>query len=612
MPLESTDLLLINRGGKDYKITVKDLYNYVNQFPWQDHEGGIFHIILDDPNDINFDPESVVHFIDLATGQELDVIGHPGEFIILTKTNASSAFAESPGSWQNGPLTNTSRVTNMEKLFYRCENFNSDLSNFDVSNVTDMSFMFTEAYVFNGDITGWDVSNVTTMEGMFNNASDFNQDISSWDVGNVQDMEFMFNSTAFNQDIGGWDVSNVKWMTYMFGYTPAFNQDISGWQLSNCITTSGMFKGSQAFNQDISKWDMSDVNNTSSMFEKAEAFNQDIGVWDVSNVKNVRAMFSATEVFNQDISGWDVGNVTDMNQMFKLAKVFNQDLSTWCVTQFSTKPDNFDDGADAWTKPRPVWGTCPPPAPGDPTEYECTHTNTPVGSWGTGGLGVLTFKDESGNVFTQDNFYPSDWSGDPERIFTQTGYSKDDADVWHAQIMTATEPPILEWIPRSTLVGNKLEFAYLAHGSEFEVIINGESQGKFTYSKDNVELLEFTIPDGKFKSLEIKNMQKGYYVQYGDGYFMSIGNIFIDDHNVQTPRQNGKVHLVFPEDARDEIAELVASPSFKGGSQVMGADHGEHRFDIMTTDVTNLTVVLNHSDDYGMWNNPSTWWLPKD
>ena len=47
--------------------------------------------------------------------------------------------------------------------------------------------------------------------------NDFNEDISRWDVSNVTDMSAMFmGASKFNQDISKWDVSNVTWMKNMF------------------------------------------------------------------------------------------------------------------------------------------------------------------------------------------------------------------------------------------------------------------------------------------------------------------------------------------------------------------------------------------------------------
>ena len=65
---------------------------------------------------------------------------------------------------------NTSAVTNMSNLFYKCKMFNDDISGWDVSKVRDMDWMFCEADAFNQDIGGWDVSKVTYMNDMFRDA----------------------------------------------------------------------------------------------------------------------------------------------------------------------------------------------------------------------------------------------------------------------------------------------------------------------------------------------------------------------------------------------------------------------------------------------------------
>ena len=55
-----------------------------------------------------------------------------------------------------------------------------------------MSYMFERCNKFNQDISNWDVSNVTNMDCMFRLWGSFNQDISSWDVSKLIKKDRMF------------------------------------------------------------------------------------------------------------------------------------------------------------------------------------------------------------------------------------------------------------------------------------------------------------------------------------------------------------------------------------------------------------------------------------
>ncbi|GMI23136.1 hypothetical protein TeGR_g3838, partial [Tetraparma gracilis] len=106
-----------------------------------------------------------------------------------------------------------------------------------------------------GHISDWDTSKVTNMQYLFFGKRSFNEDISGWDVSKVITMYGMFRvATAFNQPIGNWDVSKVTDMRYMFKFASTFNQPISNWDVSQVITMEAMFYKATDFSQDLSTW----------------------------------------------------------------------------------------------------------------------------------------------------------------------------------------------------------------------------------------------------------------------------------------------------------------------------------------------------------------------
>ncbi len=249
-------------------------------------------------------------------------------------TDISLMFTEANNFNGNVSNWNVSNITDMSFMFYGASSFNGDVSNWNVENVTDMSWMFRDASIFNRDLSNWNVSNVTDMSNMFRGASTFNGDVSNWNVENVTNVNSMFdNASAFNGDVSNWNVENVTDMSSMFSYANVFNQNIGNWDVSNVLDMSWMFYNSLSFNQNIGSWNVSNVTNMNGMFasDSPSSFNQDIGNWNVVNVTDMGFMFSGASAFNQDIGNWNVGNVTSMGYMFYGASAFNQDIGNWNV-----------------------------------------------------------------------------------------------------------------------------------------------------------------------------------------------------------------------------------------------------------------------------------------
>ena len=143
------------------------------------------------------------------------------------------------------------------------------IGQWNTTAVTNMSNAFSYAGVvtndFNEDISGWDMSNVTNMSGMFYRQPLFNQDLSSWDTSNVNNISSIFwKASAFNQPLNSWDVSNVNNMSFSLRETSVFNQDLSSWDTSNVTSMRSIFYKSYLFDQNISSWNVNKVSNLSS------------------------------------------------------------------------------------------------------------------------------------------------------------------------------------------------------------------------------------------------------------------------------------------------------------------------------------------------------------
>ena len=163
-------------------------------------------------------------------------------------------------------------------------------------------------------ISNWDVSSITDFSNAFATGyPDFNSDISQWNMSNATNTRALFFSCeSFNQNIGNWDMSNVTDIDFMFAVCSSFNQDIGNWNLVNVTSAQGVFASCTAFNQTVGNWNMSKVTNMISMFQDASSFDQNIGSWDTSNVTKMAYMFKGASIFFQDIRIWNVSNV-DVN-----------------------------------------------------------------------------------------------------------------------------------------------------------------------------------------------------------------------------------------------------------------------------------------------------------
>ncbi len=115
----------------------------------------------------------------------------------------------------------TSKMTNMDRMFYECSNLESlDLSDFDTSKVTSMADMFDGcSSLTNLDLSNFNTSNVDDMSSMFERCSSLtNLNVSNFNTRNVVIMERMFSDciSLTSLDLSSFDITNATNLVGMF------------------------------------------------------------------------------------------------------------------------------------------------------------------------------------------------------------------------------------------------------------------------------------------------------------------------------------------------------------------------------------------------------------
>jgi surface protein len=186
-----------------------------------------------------------------------------------------------------------------------------------------------------GSIEDWDTSRLRGLGGQilaYALGENFNGDISKWDVGRVSSLAYQFSGLkSFNQDLSRWDTTKVTTMLGVFKGASAFNQDLNTWQTSSVTMVNEMFSRALRFNGNVADWDTSRIYTSVYMFYKAESFNQDLSKWNVSAIGNMNRMFHEAYQFNSDITRWTPRKVEILESFLFMANEFNQDLSCWSV-----------------------------------------------------------------------------------------------------------------------------------------------------------------------------------------------------------------------------------------------------------------------------------------
>jgi len=176
------------------------------------------------------------------------------------------------------------------------------------------------------NVSAWDVSNCNKFEKTFYKCKNFNCDLSNWEIKRRANLKFMFGfcdgvtSDTFKK--WGWELTdNQKEFIIVQQYKPKDKQEL--------LEILGKIYG---YIDNLNCIDVSNVTDFSYIFYNFNDKNIDISKWNVGNGVNFSGMFLGYELFNCDLSNWNVSNGKDFSKMFYNCKVFTSDLSRWNVS----------------------------------------------------------------------------------------------------------------------------------------------------------------------------------------------------------------------------------------------------------------------------------------
>ena len=277
------------------------------------------------------------------------------------------------GSWYTGNVTdmeglfencsglvklttkfNTSRVTNMKRMFAGCTSLSTfDVQGFDVSNVRNMSGMFEGCNMKNLYISNWKTPNLNYMDGMLKNCTNLTSlAISTWDTSRVVSMESLFENCRALSKIyfAKIDTSNVINMKNMFaGCEKLTELTLSGFDTSSTQNMKGMFAGCKGLTYlNLHNFDTHNVTDMSEMFMNCT--NLKTIVFDDFNVRRVTDMskmfHNCEKLETANLANWDMAVCAKVDNMFTNCEVLSTEMtfaakvtgSKECFKNAATRP----------------------------------------------------------------------------------------------------------------------------------------------------------------------------------------------------------------------------------------------------------------------------------
>ncbi len=246
---------------------------------------------------------------------------------------------------------NTSNVTNMNYMFWSCKKLESlDLSHFNTEKVKDMEGMFWGCSSLQSlDLSHFNTSNVTDMSGMFYNCSKLTSlDLSHFNTEKVTDMGGLFRGcdNLRSLDLSHFNTSNVtdmRWMFYDCGKLTSL--DLSGFNTSNVENMCAMFLGCKGLTSlDLRGFNTEKVENIGWMFQDCTGLTKlDLSNFNTGNVTTIQEIFyGCTNLEFLNVSSFNTSKVKSMYKMFcDCKKLPFLDLSSFNTDKVQTMNQMF-------------------------------------------------------------------------------------------------------------------------------------------------------------------------------------------------------------------------------------------------------------------------------
>ena len=183
------------------------------------------------------------------------------------------------------PLYNTSKVTKFYDMFAYCENIKS-VPLFDTSKATDMGYMFSYCHSLTS-VPAFNTSNVTNMSSMFRACHSLTS-VPLYNTSKVRDMSNMFAYCSRLTSVPAFDTSNVTSMDCMFDNCSSLTS-VPAFNTSKVTNMEHMFNGCSSLTS-VPAFNTSKVTDMTSMFQGCSSI-KSVPEMDTSNAIHMYGIF---------------------------------------------------------------------------------------------------------------------------------------------------------------------------------------------------------------------------------------------------------------------------------------------------------------------------------